>query len=150
MTPRRRTDLLEWSRDWITLEDLDERIAEALESPVPLWPGEWGEKRVGAEEEEDHYPDDPVDLEALDAVDVEPVDDGEGEDEDGDDGEDWEDGDDEDADGEGAYGARWGNEVEEGGNGAAGPARTIYPQRVVRPARPPAAPGRRIVPPEDS
>lgn len=146
---RRRADLLEWSRDWITLEDLDERIAEALESPVPLWPGEWGEKTVGAEEEEDRYPDDPVDMEALDDVEVEPANDGEPEDEDEDDG-DWEDEDDEDAAEQGPYGARWGSGVEERERVAAGPARPVLPQRAPPPLRPPAAPGRRIVPPEDS
>lgn len=45
----RRADLLEWSREWIREEDLEARIQEALESPVPLYAGEWGERRVGEE-----------------------------------------------------------------------------------------------------
>ncbi|KAK9844060.1 hypothetical protein WJX81_003169 [Elliptochloris bilobata] len=56
---QQRTDLLEWSRDWIRLEDLDERIDEALASPVPLFPGEWGERIVGNETEEGDFPNDP-------------------------------------------------------------------------------------------
>lgn len=117
---------------------------------MPLWPGEWGEKRVGAEEEEDRFPDDPVDMEALDDVEVEAADDGEDEDEGEDDGEDWEDEDDEDAEAERPYGARWGSGVEERGGVAAGPVRPVLPQRPPQPLRPPGAPGRRIVPPEDA
>ena len=146
--PRRRTDLLEWSRDWITLEDLDERIAEALMSPVPLWPGEWGEKRVGAEAEEDRYPDDPVDLDALDDMELEPADDDEDDEDDGEgDNGDWEDGSGEE--GEGQNGDRW-SAKEARESDAAGPLPAVLQRRTRRRPRPPAAPGRRIVPPEDS
>ena len=36
----RHQDLLNWSRTWITKDTLEARIQEALDNPVPLFPGE--------------------------------------------------------------------------------------------------------------